>query len=158
MRNALLLSFSIVFIAILSSCKQDNEKVRILEARLVVQSDSISLYQKRIDTLQKLAEKWQDMAPYELDESELDAYIKAGFKNPATEIIADLDSKPALIPYKAVLGGTMRYGKIILLSPKHALAYVDDGHIGGYVVYTFRLEKNKQIKWTVLDKYSEDAD
>jgi len=81
---------------------------------------------------------------------------RRGLTNPASDLIADLQRHKSLIPYKAVLGGTMGfYGldDIRILSPRWVVAGFDDGHITGQALLKYKVSQPGKVSWIVLDSY-----
>jgi len=77
-----------------------------------------------------------------------------GLKDPINDLIADLRKHRDLIPYKAVLGGTMNFyfeDLIHVLSSKNVLAYFEDGHIGGHMLLEYHVLDGGKISWKVID-------
>lgn len=70
-----------------------------------------------------------------------------------TIILKDLKNQADLIGYEGILGGTMRF--IVedskLLNEKYVLAYFEDGHIGGYTLLKYSINKKLDIEWNVLE-------
>ncbi len=88
-----------------------------------------------------------------LDEADIERLRDYGFENPLLEIKDDLKHHPEYIPYDAVLGGTMRLGKIHILSPRWVFAAFDDGHIGGDMLLEYRIIEGPDISWRVVASY-----
>ena len=83
--------------------------------------------------------------------------LLTGWENPLSVLRDDLISKPEIIPVDPVLGGTMGFYDregIRLLNDRWAIAWFEDGHIGGYLLLEFGIEKEK-IDWKVLSTYLE---
>ncbi len=81
---------------------------------------------------------------------------KTDWQDPVTKIKQDLISKPELIPEEPVLGGEMGFyseENIHLLTDKLAIAYFEDGHIGGYAVLSYDLSDPNEISWQVVHSY-----
>lgn len=78
-------------------------------------------------------------------------FIESGIKNPKEEIESCLRGKPELIPLSAILGGTMDFGKIEILSDKWILADYNDGHIEGKSIFEYTLEENGTFSFKLLD-------
>ncbi|MCX2739999.1 hypothetical protein [Pontibacter anaerobius] len=86
-----------------------------------------------------------------LSQSDLQRLKRKGLQNPETELMNDLSRKQSeLIPTKGVLGGTMAIRDSRILNDRYALAYYEDGHIGGYMLLKYEVKDGK-ISWTVLD-------
>ena len=78
-----------------------------------------------------------------------------GFEGSLEDIINDLMEHNELIPYDGVLGGTMGFydrDNIYVLSDKWVFAYFDDGHINGYILLNYSINKGT-ISWKVIDSY-----
>ncbi len=79
-----------------------------------------------------------------------------GLKDPVKEIRADLMNRNELIPYKGVLGGTMRFASEIdihILSTRWVRAYFEDGHIDGWMLLEYHISEEGTISWEVIDSY-----
>jgi len=91
------------------------------------------------------------LLPWEIEELR-----KKGLKNPVSDLVADLQKHPELIPHEGVLGGTMAFGfpeKIHVLTEHYVLAYFEDGHIGGWMVLEYSVAKGGKISWQVVDSH-----
>lgn len=76
--------------------------------------------------------------------------------NPIITLKNDLIAKPEIIPYGAVLGGTMGFydvDHIRILNDKWLYAPFEDGHIGGAMILHFEIEDDKSINWRVVESY-----
>lgn len=79
-----------------------------------------------------------------------EAFLDQGIKDPVFLIESSLREQPELIPLKAVLGGTMHFGTIQLLSSEWLIADFDDGHIMGRAIYEYHLNKYKELDFKLL--------
>ncbi len=73
---------------------------------------------------------------------------------PESLLRSSLLARQDLIPWKGVLGGTMAIpgpDSIWFFAPAWALAYVEDGHIAGYLLFRFRISGNR-VTWTLVDQ------
>jgi hypothetical protein len=91
-----------------------------------------------------------------LDEYGIADLKERGLTDPAQQLRQDLISKPALIPFPGVLGGTMSFEEpyIVLLKPPYVFAAFDDGHIVGHMLLSYTVEDGKiewKRLWSVLD-------
>lgn len=77
-------------------------------------------------------------------------FTRQGIKNPEEFVENALRKRTDLIPFEAVLGGTMRYGKIQLLGNKWLIADYNDGHIQGRSIYEYRINDKKEISFKIL--------
>lgn len=103
----------------------------------------------------------QAMANYEgqysdrsshLFESEIRRLKEAGLSSPLKMLREDLMSKPDLIAYEGIHGGTMRIyseDQIILLPGNYVMAVFEDGHIQGGMLLEYSV-KEGVISWKRL--------
>ncbi|MDX5436874.1 MAG: hypothetical protein LPK03_06740 [Pontibacter sp.] len=86
-----------------------------------------------------------------LSQGDIQRLQRKGLQNPETDLMNDLNRKQdQLIPTKGVVGGTMAIRDSRILNDRYALAYYEDGHIGGYMLLKYEVN-NGNINWTVLD-------
>lgn len=78
---------------------------------------------------------------------------RKGLKNPEVDLMNDLMRKQkSLLTASGSMGGTMAIRDIRILNDRHALAYFEDGHNGGYMLLRYTVE-NGSITWNKLDSY-----
>lgn len=75
---------------------------------------------------------------------------RKGITNPEEFVENALRKRNDLIPYDAVLGGTMNFGKIQLLGNKWIIADYSDGHIQGRSIYEYRIDDKKALTFKIL--------
>ena len=75
-----------------------------------------------------------------------------GIENPREFIENSLRAKPELIPLKAVLGGSMRFGRIDLLAKNWLIAEYEDGHVYGRSLYAFELNANGELEFSIISE------
>jgi len=95
-------------------------------------------------------------SPIELFSWDIRAMQKKGLKDPANDIVSDLQQNGKLIPHQPSMGGTMNFydaGKIRVLTGKWVLAYFEDGHNGGYVLLEYEVKPGGKITWKILASY-----
>lgn len=86
-----------------------------------------------------------------LSQSDIQRLKRKGLKNPETDLMNDLSRKQSqLIPTEGVLGGTMAIRDTRILNDRYAMAYYEDGHIGGYMLLKYEVNNGK-ISWKVVD-------
>lgn len=68
--------------------------------------------------------------------------------NPPQYIKKALREQPQLIPLKAVLGGSMQFRKLEVVSEHWILAIYDDGHIQGKSIYEYELQPDGSLEFT----------
>ncbi|WP_298545660.1 hypothetical protein [uncultured Aquimarina sp.] len=126
------------------SCQEVNRTENLLGKvdSLKIKNDSLI---KKLNEVKPELNYWFDE---KYDGKEL---VEIGIANPAEFIEKSLREKTELIPLKATLGGTMHFGKIQLLSSKWLIAEFDDGHIQGKAIYLYKLNKNGQLEFELLN-------
>lgn len=77
--------------------------------------------------------------------------IESGIKDPETFIENKLREKTDLIPLNSVLGGSMQFRNIQLLSSEWLIADFEDGHVQGRAIYKYKLINNDQLEFELLD-------
>lgn len=77
-------------------------------------------------------------------------FTRQGITNPEEFIENTLRKRTDLIPFEAVLGGTMNFGKIQLLGNKWIIADYSDGHIQGRSIYEYQLNDKKALIFKIL--------
>lgn len=89
-----------------------------------------------------------------LSESDIQRLKRKGLKNPESDLMNDLNRKQSkLIPTEGVVGGTMAIRDSRILNDRYALAYYEDGHMGGYMLLKYEVN-NGNISWKVIDSSS----
>ena len=104
------------------------------------------------DSLSKILTKDEPQLNYWFDaEYDGEKFIESGITNPTEFIENNLRKRTELIPLKAVLGGTMQFRNIQLLSSEWLIANFDDGHVQGRAIYKYKLNENGQLEFELLD-------
>ncbi len=80
----------------------------------------------------------------------VDFFADNGIDNPQAYIDSALRAHPKMLPVKGVLGGTMRFDSIQLLSSKWLIADYSDGHILGKSIYEYQVKKDGIIEFRIL--------
>ncbi|MGC9490232.1 MAG: hypothetical protein ACP5CD_03285 [Thermovirgaceae bacterium] len=82
-----------------------------------------------------------------------DQRVTESITNPRERVLEDLLSRRDLLPWEGVLGGTMKIHRaqdVWFFGPSWCLAYVEDGHIGGYLLLSYKIRET-EIEWDLLD-------
>lgn len=69
------------------------------------------------------------------------------------EMIDQLAKRSDIFPWRGVLGGTMGIydqNLVWFIGPSWCLAYIEDGHIGGYILLRYEITP-RGIEWQLLD-------
>lgn len=113
------------------------------------QLDSLKI---KNDSLTKILTEENPESNYWYDEKyDGEKLIESGITNPSEFIENSLREKTELIPLKAVLGGTMNFGKIQLLSNEWLIAGFDDGHVQGKAIYKYKFNDKGELEFVLLD-------
>jgi hypothetical protein len=75
---------------------------------------------------------------------------RQGITNPEEFVENALRKRTDLIPFEAVMGGTMNFGKIQLLGNKWIIADYSDGHIQGRSIYEYRIDDKNALTFKIL--------
>ena len=143
-----------IMLLCLASCNDEN-RGNELNKILSIKNDSLKLLTAKIDTLLRENKSFKEDLNYWFSDKEIDELKEKGIINPLKDIKDKLYANPKIIPYPAVLGGTMHFGNISLLSDRWVIADFDDGHIMGAMILKYTVQKDTSLKWTVIDKYIE---
>ena len=80
-------------------------------------------------------------------------YFGRGFdtiENPEEFIVNSLKQRPDLIPLNPVLGGTMEFRHIKVLTNDWVLGIYDDGHVQGKSIFNYKLAADGQLDFDHL--------
>jgi hypothetical protein len=89
----------------------------------------------------------------QLDEAMLDELKRNGFTGSATDIIEQVKLHKEWIPYDGVLGGTMQFEEIYVLSDRWFMGTFGDGHLFGYGLFKYVIVDGKVRLDKVVDSY-----
>ena len=136
-----LLFFSLLTLV---GCNDNKRELEGSEMRLDSLSRELAMYKHTADSLKALIEKGDIAAEYPI-------YFKKGFDSiddPKEFISKSLKEKPELIPLEPVVGGTMKFRNVKVLTNDWVLGIYDDGHIEGKSIYQYRLQPDGKLKFT----------
>ena len=115
---------------------------------LLAKVDSLKI---KNDSLTKVLSEEKPKLNYWYDEKyDGEKLTEKGISNPTEFIENALREKTELIPLKAVLGGTMHFGNIQLLSSEWLIADFDDGHVLGRGIYKYKLNNKGELEFELL--------
>ncbi|OGS70954.1 MAG: hypothetical protein A3F91_11025 [Flavobacteria bacterium RIFCSPLOWO2_12_FULL_35_11] len=137
------------------SCKDANEQPENLPDKTVqlsLKNDSLEkeivLLKSLNDSLLKISHVAENLW---FDKDFNGAHLtRQGITNPEKFVENSLRKRVDLIPFEAVLGGTMKFGKIQLLGNKWVIADYSDGHIQGRSIYEYRIDDKKVLTFKIL--------
>ncbi len=108
--------------------------------------------QLRARQMQAVVRHWVGLRQTLLDEADMIHLKEQGLTDPPRQLRESLLTRPDLIPFPGVLGGTMQVDEdgIVLLEPPYAFAGFDDGHIVGSMLLAYSVKPDGRIEWTRL--------
>jgi hypothetical protein len=123
---------------------EENKKAKQINSENVAVISNLNVdIRKRDDIIESLPK---------LEEHMIQQLKTKGFKGDSQVIILDLIKHKELIPYEGVLGGTMKFDNIYVLTDQWVLASINDGHIDGFMLLKYDLSNGK-ILWQVISSY-----
>lgn len=134
----------ILLFIIASGCKNDNREPEKYDAELDSLSAELTEQQQQIDSLQSLMSNSEMAAGYPI-------YFGRKFDtipNPQEYIEKSLKEQKDLIPLEAVMGGTMDFRQVQVLTEDWVLAIYDDGHIQGKSIFEYELQENGEVHFS----------
>jgi len=134
----------LLFFGALSSCNNRNGEIEARNQEIDSLSRELSGQRQLVDSLQNLRESDHVNKP-------LQVYFGREFKDiedPESHIIEALKQQKELIPLDAVLGGTMEFRQVQVISEDWVLAVYDDGHVQGKSIFEYELQENNEVNFT----------
>jgi len=126
------------------SCSRECDKTNELQQIEMLKADLITA-QMELESLSKSKDELDKFHYWMNDENiVIDDEIKAKIEN-------DFRQRTDLIPTKGILGGTMYFSKITLISSNWLIAEFEDGHIMGRAIYRYDIDGQK-FKFKLIDK------
>ncbi len=128
---------------------------RVLEQNALL-NEKLDLALKELDSARS-----RDKVSPELDRLPVPDWEKMRTRarpDPRSLVLESLLAREDLIPWEGIHGGTMKIydpSMVWFIGPRWCIAWVEDGHIGGYMLLRFDTDTG-QIQWRLLD--SEFAD
>lgn len=114
-------------------------------------NQEMSKLQEQIKELNKLVQNGNQGMLFnsKLSDWAIESFRAKGLSDPVNDIISDLTKHPELIPYKGILGGTMRFydTESRVLNNKWVYAYFEDGHYSGYMLLEYTVSDKGKISW-----------
>ncbi len=133
-------------------------KVMELNTELKAFQERQSALSAKVDSLRQALRREPSVSedfPALLTAYDINQLKKKGLADPVEDLRNDLMNSAELIPLEGVLGGTMQFyrNQIYVLTDRWVLAYVDDGHVAGYVWLEYTVSSGGDIAWRVKDSY-----
>lgn len=124
-------------------CQNKQRELQEMEHVVDSLSGVVEAQQRRNDSLEKISQN--------IASGDLPVYFKKEFdtiEDPRSYSINALKQQREKIPIDAVLGGSMEFRQVEILSEDWVMALYDDGHIQGKSIYEYELQPNGQIIFT----------
>ena len=138
----------ILVFAVLVGCSVEAEnELKSENTSLINQVHKLNI---RISSLESKLDSLTKMNQYWFGDYEKQSFENSGITNIESLIDSSLRAKPELIPIDAILGGTMSFGQIQLLSSNWLVAEYDDGHIMGRALYSFEMDENNKVNFELI--------
>ena len=140
--------FKILFLTLLlsmSGCGEDREPVTN-NAELDSLRNTLEVQEHLNDSLGQIIEQ-EDL------QEDFTIYFGRAFdsiENPEEFIVNSLKQHPDLIPLDPVLGGTMEFRQIKVLTNDWVLGIYDDGHVQGKSIFSYNLTADGQLNFEHL--------
>ncbi|GHA33106.1 hypothetical protein GCM10007103_13210 [Salinimicrobium marinum] len=141
-----------LLILTLGSCREENRELEEAHRKNDSLTDALEQQKQVSDSLQKLAKNPET-------ENDFPIYFGREFEdmeNPEEFISGSLREYPEMIPLDAVLGGTMEFRHIKVLTDSWVLAHYDDGHIAGESIYSYELQEDGTLDFELVASHNQD--
>lgn len=134
---------TLIFAAIIG-CKNEDRELETRNAELDSLSNELTEQQELNDSLQYMLEKSELATGFPI-------YFGREFDtipNPEEYISESLKSQSEKISMEAVLGGTMEFRQVQVLTEDWVLAVYDDGHVQGTSIFEYELQPTGDIQFS----------
>jgi hypothetical protein len=131
----------LLFFGAFSSCNNQNRELEAKNQK--IDSLSLELTQKR-----QLIDSLQNRTFIAEDKENIPVYFGKEFKDfqdPKKHITEALKQQKDLIPLDPVLGGTMEFRQVQVITENWVLAIYDDGHVQGKSIFEYELKENNKV-------------
>jgi hypothetical protein len=146
--SILAITFFVLFIDVNGKLDQARNEFKKKTEKYNNEKDELISENKKLKRIESSIKNISENSIY-LYSNDIKDMKEKGLSNPVQDIISNLMKHNELIPYKGVLGGTMRFyeKEIRILTNKWVLAYFEDGHIGGYLLLEYDISNDGKINW-----------
>jgi hypothetical protein len=129
--------------------------MRRVERLLSAYRDQYEMIHREMDSLGYLLENLTEAARERsgLTSWEVEELRQKGLADPAADIARDLAARKDLVPFEGVLGGTMEFYDIQVLTSRWVLGHVEDGHLMGHMLLEYEVSDDGKISWKLLRAY-----
>ncbi len=131
----------LLFFGALSSCNNQNRELESKNQEIDSLSQELTQKRQLIDSL-------QNRPVITEDQETIPVYFGKEFEDiqdPKKHITEALKQQKDLIPLDPVLGGTMEFRQVQVITENWVLAVYDDGHVQGKSIFEYELQENNKI-------------
>ena len=147
------------FFLLLFACKEVSDKsvTDTPSSEITILKSKLKKLETQIDSLQFLVEEYSLANESSwFGDMESRSFKEIGIEDPKNYLINALRNNPSVIPIDGVLGGTMFFTDIEILSTKWMIASYEDGHIMGRSIFTYKVNpKTLEVEFAVLDQVAD---
>lgn len=131
---------------LLIACNDEKRQLDDKDLQLDSLSRELAKYKRTSDSLKALIEKGNIAAQYPIFYGKKFDTIE----NPEMYIKNALKDRKDLIPLEPVVGGTMAFRDIKVLTEDWVLGVYDDGHIEGKSIYKYSLDPEGKVDFALI--------
>lgn len=136
----------ILFLFSSFSCAESDRQLQEIQDKADSLSRELKRQQKLSDSLQAVLEKESEVDDFRI-------FYGKGYENieaPEEYIKNELQKHKEKIPLDPVLGGTMEFREIRIISEDWLLAIYDDGHVQGKTIFKYELLSDGEMKFSPI--------
>lgn len=138
--------------ALLHSCRNSGD-TDALQQKVLLLQDSLNYYHSMNDSIDRIVIDDSSLINSFFGNHEIAKLRMHGLRKAPQQIIDSLKERTELIPYKAELGGSMRFWNIQLIKTQWVIAEFTDGHVTGTLLLNYKLNDDGSMEWKLLDSY-----
>jgi len=129
------------------------DEANIIESNSEVDSlriVNVSITQERDSLLDELKILDREVNYWFNQEYDGDNFNDKGINDPKEYLLDALDKNRELIPMEGILGGTMHFGKLEILSSEWLIVDYDDGHIIGKAIFEYHFGEKDEVTFKLI--------
>lgn len=143
------MAFSSLLLVALFGCRNDKEEFENVELESKnAEIDSLSTQLKHLEKQNDSLQQALETEFYANDYSIFFGKEWEDIEDPEAHITEALKEQKDLIPLAPVLGGTMEFRQVQVISENWVLAIYDDGHVQGKSIFAYELQENEEVEFT----------
>lgn len=141
----------LLFVAI-SGCRNQSE-TNLEDAEPELEISKVDSLATELERQKKLNDSLQEALKTDYYANDYSLFFGKEWEDiedPEAYITEALKQQTDLIPLEPVLGGTMEFRKVEVISEDWVLAIYDDGHVQGKSIFAYELQDNEEIEFTEI--------